>query len=128
MRDPRPGLAWSGRRIALRARYSQYMDSPAWSHRRKAWFDDWTAGHGGEPTCIICDEPWTLDHGQLHHRSYRRLGHETDRELLAVCARCHHRIHALLEGWPSWRRLDRAQATDMIVAQLRRQMQATHGS
>jgi hypothetical protein len=67
----------------------------------------------------VCDQPWTLEDGELHHRSYRRLGHEIDSDLLAVCTRCHIRVHAILERWPGWRRLGRAQATDLIVARLR---------
>jgi hypothetical protein len=102
------------------------MGSPAWYHRRRDWIAAWTAVHGRPPVCAVCDQPWTLESGDLHHRSYFRLGHEIDSDLLPVCNPCHLQVHALLERWPGWRRLSRAQATDLIVAQLRHQHRAAH--
>jgi hypothetical protein len=127
VRDPRPGLAWSGRRIALRARYAGYMDSPAWYRRRQLWLEWWTATHNRGPSCVICQTPWTLNRGDLHHRSYRRLGHEAHHDLTPLCHNCHLLLHALLERSPAWRRLDRAQATDLIIDLLRRRIEARHG-
>jgi 5-methylcytosine-specific restriction endonuclease McrA len=126
VRDPRPGLVWSGRRIALRARYARYMDSAAWSRHRQDWLQAWAATSHGEPACVVCGEPWTLHHGDLHHRSYRRLGHETPADLIPLCRPCHLRLHALMERAPAWRRLDRAHATDLIVAHLRRRTETHH--
>ena len=127
MREPQRGLGWSGQRIALRARYADYMDSPAWYRRRELWLEAWAAAHDQEPTCAVCEAPWTLDHGDLHHRSYRRLGHEGHRDLIPVCNHCHLLLHAFLERSPAWRRLDRAQATDLIVGLLRHRIEARHG-
>jgi 5-methylcytosine-specific restriction endonuclease McrA len=124
MREPRPGLAWSAGRIALRARYASYMESEAWQLRRQQWLNSWTARHDRPPACAICGCPWTLAHGDLHHRSYRRLGQETTADLVPLCRACHTQVHTLLESSPPWRRLDRAQATDMIVALLRRRARA----
>ena len=56
----------------------------------------------------------------LHHRSYSRLGHEGSRDLIPLCRNCHMALHRVLEFDRSWRRLDRAQATDLIVKALRR--------
>ncbi len=123
---PDPGLAWSRRRVALRDRYLTYMGSPAWYHRRRAWFVTWTSVHGRPPLCAVCDQAWTLEEGELHHRSYCRLGHEIDSDLLPVCNSCHLRVHTMLERWPGWGRLSRAQATDLIVARLRHQHRAAH--
>jgi 5-methylcytosine-specific restriction endonuclease McrA len=116
MRDPRPGIAWSGRRVAIRADYQDYMSGLAWARRRRAW----RAAYVDEPVCQICAEPWTLTRGDLHHRSYRRLGRELDRDLIPLCRRCHSALHLLLES-PQWLRLGRARATDSLVAVLRRQ-------
>lgn len=127
VRDPRPGLTWSCQRIALRARYADYMDSPAWYRRRELWLETWTAAHDQEPTCIVCEAPWSLDRGDLHHRSYRRLGREANHDLIPLCHNCHLLLHAVLERAPGWRRLDRAQATDLIVGFLRRRVGARHG-
>jgi hypothetical protein len=61
-----------------------------------------------------------LSHSDLHHRSYERLGAEADCDLIPLDRACHDRLHAILESSPAWRRLGRAQATDVIVARLRR--------
>ncbi len=70
------------------------------------------------PTCVICGAAWTLESGDLHHRSYRRLGHERFPDLYPTCRGCHDRLHAIYEANPGWRRLDRAQATDLIIGLL----------
>ncbi len=127
MREPRPGIRWSGQRVAIRARYVGYMESPAWYQRRRVWLESWRATHDGEPNCVVCGEPWTLHHGHLHHRNYRRLGNENPADLIPLCCDCHARLHAVLELSPAWRHLDRAQATDMIVAMLRRRAEMHHG-
>lgn len=80
---------------------------------------EWTARHGREPSCVVCDATWTLRAGHLHHRTYHRIGHETASHLIPLCRNCHHVMRQVLESTPSWRRLDRAQATDLIVAALR---------
>ena len=120
MRDPRPGLAWSLGRLRRRVAYRDYMASPAWSARRRRWALTWTARHGGPPSCLVCGARWRLNRDDLHHRSYARLGREADRDLIALCRRCHQVVHRVLESDRSWRRLDRAQATDLIVAALHR--------
>lgn len=120
MRDPRPGLAWSGRRVSRRAEYAAWMGSGSWQARRQQWLDDWVAAHGGEPTCMVGGGPWSLGRGDLHHRSYEHLGHETDTDLIPLDRACHTQVHQVLESNPAWRRTGRRQATDVIVARLRR--------
>lgn len=121
MRDPRPGLPWSLRRLQRRAVYATWMASPAWQRRRQAWREAWIARHGQEPACHICGRPWSLHGGDLHHRSYQRLGHETDTDLIPLCRTpCHQQLHRILESHPAWlNSAGRAHATDMIVARLR---------
>ena len=125
MRDPRPGIAWSTRRVATRATYRSYMGGFAWLHRRRLWLTTWILEHDAEPLCQICSARWTLDAGDLHHRSYRRLGHEPDGDLLPLCRDCHTALHALLDA-PAWRRFGRARATDALVAVLRRRKGPNH--
>ena len=120
MRDPRPGLIWSTGRLARRAAYCDYMSSPQWFALREQWARDWMARHGIEPCCLICGAPWLLERDDLHHRTYARLGHESCRDLIPLCRSCHGELHRVLESDRSWRRLDRAQATDLIVKALRR--------
>ena len=59
----------------------------------------------------------------MHHRSYIRLGHEARHDLIPLCRTCHDALHRVLESDPSWRRLDRGQATDLIVRALRHKVQ-----
>ena len=119
MRDPRPGLPWSTARVARREHYGTYMRSPAWLHRREAWEAAWTSRHGAAPTCAACGGEWNLSHGDVHHRSYDRLGSEIYEDLIALCRPCHTQLHTLMDGSPAWRRLPRAQTTDLLVARIR---------
>ena len=119
MRDPRRGLTWSLRRLQRRLAYRDYMTSFAWLARRERWAAEWTAHHDAEPRCVVCGGPWSLARDDLHHRSYARLGHEAHGDLAPLCRPCHRKVHRVLESDRSWRRLGRAQATDLIVAALR---------
>jgi len=119
VRDPRPGLAWSRHRVARRSSYATWMASDAWLARRQAWQQEWRALYGAEPVCAACGGPWSLRHGDLHHRSYDRLGTERFYDLIPLDRVCHDRLHAIMESTPAWRRLGRAHATDVIVARLR---------
>jgi hypothetical protein len=120
MRDPRPGFVWSLKRMRLRLAYCDYMESSEWFTLRERWAENWRATHGIEPCCAICGARWTLQHGDLHHRSYAHLGHEEDADLVALCRTCHGALHRVFESDRSWRRLGRVQATDLIIKALRR--------
>ena len=120
MRNPRPGLRWSQQRVQHRVNYALWMSSPEWLARRRRWRAAWVAAHLTEPVCLICGRPWTLESGELHHRSYRRLGDEADEDLIPLCRTpCHEQLHRVLESHPAWVRSGRAHATDVIVARLR---------
>jgi 5-methylcytosine-specific restriction endonuclease McrA len=127
VRDPRPGLSWSGHRFLIRARYGGYMGSAQWFRRREGWLVEYRAAHGGEyPTCAVCGAEWSLSGGDLHHRSYARLGHEDWRDLMPLCRPDHRALHALMEANPAWRRLSREQASDLIAAWLRARTDKEH--
>lgn len=120
MRDPRAGLGWSRHRAQTRTRYERWMASDAWRARRRAWLAAYVARTGIAPCCAVCDRPWTLTDGQLHHRSYRHLGAEADTDLVQLCAACHQHLHRILESHPGWlRQAGRSHATDVIIARLR---------
>ena len=95
------------------------MGSRSWLDCRRHWRDVFVAVHGIEPVCAVCGEPWTLRHGDLHHRTYDRLGHERFDDLIPLCRECHERVHRILECTQAWRVLVRAQASDLIVKRLR---------
>ena len=108
-----------------RKRYGGYMDSAAWFRRRDRWLQEFAAANDGqEPVCVVCGVKWTLRHGDLHHRTYARLGAETWHDLVPMCRDHHDALHALMERNPAWRRLRREQATDLIVAYLRTRTRA----
>ena len=127
MRDPRTGLTWSRSRLRRREAYASWMASRVWLSRRQAWREAWVAAHGTEPRCVACGGPWSLSHGDLHHRSYDRLGAERDCDLIPLDRACHDRLHRILESTPAWRRLGREHATDVIVARLRRDATSREG-
>jgi len=104
--------------VARRRAYADWMGSAAWHRRREAWRDHWVATRGCEPACAVCGELWTLRAGDLHHRTYDRLGNERYGDVLPLCRPCHLRLHQVMESTPAWRRLGRRQATDLTVALL----------
>ena len=121
MRKPRPGLSWSIRRRGIRDHYANYMRSRSWFVRRERWVGEWRSVEvGRDPFCLICGGPWTLRTGDLHHRNYSRLGHESFADLIALCRPCHSSLHHLMETNPEWHKRPREQATDALVAELRR--------
>lgn len=96
------------------------MDSTEWRERRRAWHAEWVERHGIDPVCRVCDAPWTLLHGDLHHASYARLGDERFTDLVPLCRADHCALHDILDTAVGWHRLGRPAATAGIVAILRR--------
>lgn len=102
-----------------RASYEAYINSRAWSDKRKQWYAAWLTVAGVEPSCLVCGRRWTLKGGHLHHATYGRLGAESVRDLLPLCRRDHMALHAVIDSHPTWRRADRQTATAAIIAALR---------
>ena len=119
MRRPRAAIAWSAGRARRRAEYRAWMAGTAWLEHRRAWAERQLEVHGAEPACQVCGAPWSARHGDLHHRSYARLGHEADTDLVPLCRSCHGQLHRVLEPSTGWLRLGREVATDQVVARLR---------
>src|SRR5262245_61093389 len=68
------------------SRYEDYLASEHWSNVRKLWLaSDYPT------TCQGCG----AFHFQLHHLTYRRLGHESLRDLIPLCEPCHQLLHAI---------------------------------
>ena len=128
MRTPRRGSRWSADRVARRAVYAAYMNSKAWQDKRRAWYARFVTLTGSPPVCLVCGRRWSLRSGHLHHLTYQCLGAEDPADLMALCDRCHARLHAVLDHSPSWRRQGRAAATVGIIGMLRSMERAArHG-
>jgi len=64
--------------------HSEYMQSDWWKAVRQAYIES-----GRPQECVACGQP----RFELHHVTYKRLGHELLDDLLAVCRVCHQEIH-----------------------------------
>jgi hypothetical protein len=65
--------------------YNTYLASPEW--RAKS-----LAVRARDPVCQGCRQNFSE---QAHHVTYRNVGHEFLFELIALCAKCHDRLHDL---------------------------------
>ena len=65
--------------------YRRYIRSPEWEKRKAVRME--IDGY----RCVMCGDTKAL---QVHHVSYRNLGHEDIlRDLCTVCNSCHRKIH-----------------------------------
>ncbi len=64
--------------------YVLYLRSPIWRLRRRLWIIQ----AGGR--CERCRSRRRLT---IHHRTYRRLGHERRGDVTVLCSDCHRREH-----------------------------------
>ncbi len=65
--------------------YGEYLKTDWWRHRRER------ALELAESHCQVCNSPGPLE---IHHRTYERLGHERDADLIVLCADCHRLFHS----------------------------------
>lgn len=64
--------------------YSEYLKSEWWQQRRLK------ALTRAEHRCQVCNAGNRLE---VHHRTYERLGHERDADLVVLCRDCHELFH-----------------------------------
>ena len=64
--------------------YSEYLKTEWWQQRRAK------ALARAEHRCQVCNSDKRLE---IHHRTYERLGHERDADLIALCHDCHTLFH-----------------------------------
>ena len=74
-------MRWRRRHSLL---YAIYLRSPLWRLRRSMWI----VRAGGR--CQRCRSRRRLT---IHHRTYRRLGHERRTDVTVLCWDCHRRQH-----------------------------------
>jgi len=84
--------------------YIVYLRSPLWRLRRRLWILR-AAGR-----CQQCHRRGRLT---IHHRSYRRLGHERRADIEVLCWHCHHDRHPAHP--PSRRRVPAGRALRSIA-------------
>lgn len=79
---------WSWRRNwrLPHEQYRDYIESAAWRRRKRRWY---ARHHLWARWCRMC---WSRQ-TDLHHRRYRRLGHEWDRDLVPLCRHHHEELH-----------------------------------
>lgn len=65
--------------------YQDYLQTEHWQQTRRGALR--RAGY----SCQVCSEKAKL---HVHHRTYARLGHELDTDLIVLCAECHELFHA----------------------------------
>ena len=64
--------------------YSEYLKTEWWQQRRVK------ALARAEHRCQVCNSDKRLE---IHHRTYERLGHERDADLVVLCRTCHQLFH-----------------------------------
>jgi len=64
--------------------YREYLLSPHWTDVKRRY-----RVSKMPKLCLACGKPYEV----LHHRTYKRLGHEWLMDLAALCHNCHRRLH-----------------------------------
>ena len=70
--------------------YYNYINSYAWQAMRRRFWSSKLPKH-----CYCCGKSDIAL--ELHHKTYKRLGHENLNDLILVCRNCHGNIHKLYE-------------------------------
>jgi hypothetical protein len=81
------GLAKALRKMPTK-RYTDYLRSVNWQKIRQEHLERVNF------LCEICRRARAM---QVHHWTYVRLGYERPTDLCAVCVRCHHVLHCMVE-------------------------------
>lgn len=80
-----------------RDHYEAYMQSAAWSRRKRRWRAGWFGWRRLAPWTRWCRVCWGRS-VQAHHGSYVRLGHELWFDLKPLCALHHHEVTVMHQG------------------------------
>jgi 5-methylcytosine-specific restriction protein A len=65
--------------------YSEYLNNPIWKSKR----DFYIKRH---PFCEKCKK---VNSVLVHHLHYNNVGNESGRDLMALCKKCHNKIHGI---------------------------------
>ncbi len=67
--------------------YKEYLQSSLWYQKREFFLKL-------NPKCKKCRKEST----EVHHISYENIGNEGGRDLMALCRKCHKKIHGVKNG------------------------------
>lgn len=70
-----------------RSEYQDYIQSDAWLKRRLEFLKT-------HDKCRKCGTDQDL---HVHHKTYKNLGREHDRDLTTLCERCHNKLHKYMD-------------------------------
>lgn len=116
MRPRRFSSRGNAAQAARRDAWAAYTADRRWRARRRAWLDSPAAN----AICPGCGRV-VGERDDVHHLRYPDIpGTEADHDLLLLCRPCHESVHASLDSWPSWRRIDRRPATWAVLTALYR--------
>jgi 5-methylcytosine-specific restriction endonuclease McrA len=82
-----------------KTKYQAYLKVDCWKMRR----DEYLRVHGKQ--CELCGGqeefiPGKVSPMEIHHLTYERLGAELDKDLIAICEKCHRAMHGLGRSTP----------------------------
>jgi hypothetical protein len=76
--------------------YKEYLNSKHWQNLKKKFYKSLSFRHGDNlmagkhGSCFCCKQRKPF---HTHHKTYQRLGREYLRDLVALCAECHLKVH-----------------------------------
>jgi hypothetical protein len=74
--------------------YNQYLQSEHWKDLKERYWKSKLNNF----RCYACGNIGKL---QLHHRTYRRIGHERLNDMILLCADCHKETHRIEKERPN---------------------------
>lgn len=74
--------------------YQEYLNSPHWLDIKKRYMA-YLNTQKQIPACACCKSKFRLS---LHHKTYKRLGHENFGDLIMLCSECHEKLHLYAKG------------------------------
>lgn len=67
--------------------YDAYLHTLHWRNKRKHIYKI------RNKTCELCGAK-LREHFNVHHKTYKRVGNEKDKDLMLLCEDCHHLLHS----------------------------------
>ncbi len=88
---PNSRVSKKGEWEAKRDFYKTYMRSPEWHVKRQEFLKRF------HNTCFVCQKKYAQKFLQVHHKHYKTLGDETDKDVMVLCYKHHKGLHDRLK-------------------------------